>query len=254
MFTQGAIWDINSFDQWGVELGKKLATTIAAELEATDQDGAGAGSSHDSSTRSLHPPLPPAALTGRPPHRHDDRRSSMQALGIDIGGTGIKGAVVDTDTGEFTTDRLRIKTPHPATPEAVTEVVGQIAAALPVDRGRRRHLPGRGQGRHDPHRRQRGPRSGSASTRPGSSARPTGCRWWWSTTPTPPARPRPASATPRLGTGVVLLLTLGTGIGSALVVDGVLIPNTELGHLQDGQAPGRRREAGVRAGARAART
>jgi glucose-6-phosphate isomerase len=52
VFTQGAIWNINSFDQWGVELGKKLATTIAAELEETDQDGS-VGSGHDSSTRSL---------------------------------------------------------------------------------------------------------------------------------------------------------------------------------------------------------
>jgi glucose-6-phosphate isomerase len=56
VFTQGAVWDINSFDQWGVELGKKLATTIAAELEApaggNDERGQ-TGSDHDSSTREL---------------------------------------------------------------------------------------------------------------------------------------------------------------------------------------------------------
>ncbi len=50
VFTQGAIWGINSFDQWGVELGKKLATTIAAELEAPDDPPADA---HDSSTSAL---------------------------------------------------------------------------------------------------------------------------------------------------------------------------------------------------------
>jgi len=50
VFTQGAVWNINSFDQWGVELGKKLATTIAAELEATD-DALDLG--HDSSTNTL---------------------------------------------------------------------------------------------------------------------------------------------------------------------------------------------------------
>ena len=50
VFTQGAIWNINSFDQWGVELGKKLATTIAAELEAPDDPAPGA---HDSSTTAL---------------------------------------------------------------------------------------------------------------------------------------------------------------------------------------------------------
>jgi polyphosphate glucokinase len=51
----------------------------------------------------------------------------MQALGIDIGGTGIKGAVVDLDTGDFVGERLRIKTPHPATPDAVGYVVGKIS-------------------------------------------------------------------------------------------------------------------------------
>ena len=50
VFTQGAVWNINSFDQWGVELGKKLATTIAAELEATDD---ALDLAHDSSTNTL---------------------------------------------------------------------------------------------------------------------------------------------------------------------------------------------------------
>ena len=51
----------------------------------------------------------------------------MQALGIDIGGTGIKGAIVDLDTGEFLVDRLRIETPHRSTPDAVSAVVAQIS-------------------------------------------------------------------------------------------------------------------------------
>ena len=50
VFTQGAVWNINSFDQWGVELGKKLATTIAAELDATDD---ALDLAHDSSTNTL---------------------------------------------------------------------------------------------------------------------------------------------------------------------------------------------------------
>ena len=49
VFTQGAIWNVNSFDQWGVELGKVLATRIAAELEAADDAALG----HDSSTNAL---------------------------------------------------------------------------------------------------------------------------------------------------------------------------------------------------------
>ena len=52
VLTQGVVWGLDSFDQWGVELGKKLATTIAAELESDDQDGT-VGDDHDSSTRSL---------------------------------------------------------------------------------------------------------------------------------------------------------------------------------------------------------
>ena len=43
----------------------------------------------------------------------------MKILGIDIGGTGIKGAIVDTETGELLSDRLRIPTPKPATPERI---------------------------------------------------------------------------------------------------------------------------------------
>jgi polyphosphate glucokinase len=51
---------------------------------------------------------------------------SNQAFGIDIGGTGIKGAVVDTRKGELVTERTRILTPHPATPDAVAQVVAQL--------------------------------------------------------------------------------------------------------------------------------
>ncbi|MBK7543003.1 MAG: ROK family protein [Candidatus Competibacteraceae bacterium] len=43
----------------------------------------------------------------------------MQILGIDVGGTGIKGAVIETATGELASERLRIASPHPATPESV---------------------------------------------------------------------------------------------------------------------------------------
>ena len=50
----------------------------------------------------------------------------MKALGIDIGGSGIKGALVDTDRGEMITDRYRIPTPRPATPKAVIAAVKKI--------------------------------------------------------------------------------------------------------------------------------
>ena len=50
----------------------------------------------------------------------------MEILGIDVGGTGIKGAVVNTKTGELISKRRRIATPHPATPEAVAETIQKL--------------------------------------------------------------------------------------------------------------------------------
>ena len=50
----------------------------------------------------------------------------MEILGVDIGGTGIKGAIVDTDKGELVSERKRIETPHPATPAAVAATLKQL--------------------------------------------------------------------------------------------------------------------------------
>ena len=54
----------------------------------------------------------------------------MQILGIDIGGSGIKGAPVDTDTGELLAERIRIKTPKKAEPQPVADVVAEIARSF----------------------------------------------------------------------------------------------------------------------------
>ena len=54
----------------------------------------------------------------------------MNILGIDIGGSGIKGAIVDVKTGEMTTERQRIDTPTPSTPEAVAQVVAELVQQL----------------------------------------------------------------------------------------------------------------------------
>lgn len=54
----------------------------------------------------------------------------MNILGIDIGGSGIKGAIVDTKKGELISDRIRIPTPKPATPEAISEVIKTICQQL----------------------------------------------------------------------------------------------------------------------------
>ena len=52
----------------------------------------------------------------------------MVILGVDIGGSGIKGALVDTEQGKFVSDRIRIETPKPATPEAVAETLKELVS------------------------------------------------------------------------------------------------------------------------------
>lgn len=155
-------------------------------------------------------------------------------LGIDIGGTGIKGAPVDLATGEFVTDRLKIKTPKPATPEAVAEVVGEIANYFADSLGDDPI------GIAIPAVCQRGVARSAANIDPS-----------WVDTDVD------ALFTERLGRpvhvvndadaagvaevrygaakdvqGLVILTTLGTGIGSAFLLDGKLMPNSELGHLE----------------------
>lgn len=155
------------------------------------------------------------------------------ALGVDIGGSGIKAAPVDTDTGEFTKERYRIPTPQPATPDAVGKTVAQciahfapspstpIGVAFPgvVQNGVVKTASNvdetwigtslsdiiRSHGDHDVTVMNDADAAGYGEFRYGV------------------ARGRD---------GVVLMTTLGTGIGTAVIVDGRLVPNTEMGHIQ----------------------
>ena len=154
----------------------------------------------------------------------------MEILGIDIGGSGIKGAPVDVGTGGLTAERFRIPTPEPSLPDAVAAVVVEIA----------QHFNWRGPiGCTFPAVVKNGVTLSAANVARawlGADAqnlftRETGC-------PVLVLNDADAAgiAEMRFGAGkdrpgVVLLLTLGTGIGSALFVDGALVPNTELGHM-----------------------
>jgi polyphosphate glucokinase len=155
----------------------------------------------------------------------------MRALGIDIGGSGIKGAPVDLEKGELTEERLRIPTPDPAGPEEVTEVVGQIV----------RHFEWTGPiGVTFPGVVLNGTTMTAANVDPrwvGADA----CGLFSAAAGRPVTVLNDADAAGlaevEIGaakgeSGVVLMLTFGTGIGSALFVDGRLVPNTELGHLE----------------------
>ena len=154
----------------------------------------------------------------------------MTLLGIDIGGTGIKGAPVDVETGQLAGERFRIETPQPSVPNAVADVVEQIAA----------------------HFNYRGPTGVTfpAVVKHGVTYTAANVDRAWIGTHAGELFSRhvggPATvvndadaagvAEMRFGAGknrkgVVILLTLGTGIGSAVFLDGKLVPNTEFGHL-----------------------
>jgi polyphosphate glucokinase len=155
----------------------------------------------------------------------------MQALGIDIGGTGIKGAPVDLATGKLVTDRKKIATPQPATPEAVAEVVREVAQSF-------------------------GWTGVSGATFPGvvingtiRSAANVDKSWLGTDAAALFGKATGgevsvlndadaagiAEMTFGAGVGVkgsVLMLTFGTGVGSALFTNGVLVRNTEFGHIE----------------------
>jgi polyphosphate glucokinase len=174
---------------------------------------------------------------------------STPVLGIDIGGSGIKGAPVDLATGEFTSKRLRITTPQKSTPKNVAEVVGEIVenfsqiigdgpigVTIPavVTHGKTRSAANIDKSWIDADAEKifedhlgreillvnDADAAGIAEVHYGAAA----------------GHP-----------GLVLLTTLGTGIGTAIVYRGVLIPNSELGHIEvDGQDAEKRAAASVR--------
>jgi polyphosphate glucokinase len=154
------------------------------------------------------------------------------SFGIDFGGSGIKGAPVDLEKGEFAAERIRIDTPQPATPKAVAEVFaellgkfdasdapvgvtvpgvvmhGVVHSAANIDKawiGEDADKLFTDRTGRDVHVVNDADAAGLAEVRYGA-AKGRG--------------------------GLVIVTTLGTGIGSAMVYDGVLVPNSELGHLE----------------------
>ena len=158
--------------------------------------------------------------------------TTEQPFGIDFGGTGIKGAPVDLGTGEFAAERERIRTPEKSTPQAIAEIFVELLDKFPDCAG------------------------AVGVTVPGvvrhgvvHSAANIDKAWIGTDADTPftkatgrevhvvndadaagLAEVRYGAAQGR--SGLVIVTTLGTGIGSALVHDGVLVPNSELGHLE----------------------
>ncbi|KRC95606.1 MULTISPECIES: polyphosphate--glucose phosphotransferase [unclassified Streptomyces] len=157
----------------------------------------------------------------------------MQIFGVDIGGSGIKGAPVDLDKGDLAQERLKVLTPHPATPESVADGVQEVVEHFGWTGPVGLTFPG--------------VVTGGATIRTAANVD----KGWIDTDaralfgerlgglPVTVVNDADAAGVAEMSFGAgrgrggtVILLTFGTGIGSALFVDGALVPNTELGHLE----------------------
>ena len=155
---------------------------------------------------------------------------SSSVIGVDIGGTGIKGAAVDVAKGDLATERIRLLTPSPATPDAVAGVVAELFDKIGVDGTAGITMPAV----------IRGGVVETAANIDDAWIGVNAVELFSRTAGRAVAVVNDADAAGlaevrygagRDASGVVVMVTLGTGIGSALFVDGVLVPNTELGHL-----------------------
>lgn len=167
--------------------------------------------------------------------------TSTHAFGIDFGGTGIKGAPVDLAKGDFSAERVRIKTPSKSTPKNVAEVFVELLAAFPDSTGPV-GVTVPGVVRHGVVRTAANIDEewiGTDADQLFSHATGREVHVVNDADAAGLAEVRYGAA--RDQRGLVIITTLGTGIGTALVYDGVLIPNSELGHLEiDGHDAERR--------------
>lgn len=155
----------------------------------------------------------------------------MDILGIDVGGSGIKGAPVDTKTGQLRAERIRIKTPENAEPQPVADVVAQIVQAFdwkgpigvgfpaPIKAGMAMMAANISEAWVGMNVEQLFMDTTGCACKVGNDADVAGL-----------AEMAFGAGNGRAGT--VIMLTLGTGIGTAIFRDGTLLPNTEFGHLQ----------------------
>lgn len=154
----------------------------------------------------------------------------MEILGIDIGGTGIKGALVDTKTGNLTTERHRIATPKPATPEKVANTIqkmvnhfnwkGLVGCGFPTPLQHGKCLTG-----GNLHETWKGVQVDELFSKK------TGNEYSVVNDADAAGLAEISFGAGRNKKGTVIMITLGTGIGSGVFLDGKLLPNTELGHV-----------------------
>ena len=168
-------------------------------------------------------------------------------FGVDVGGSGVKGGVVDLETGQLVGDRIKLLTPQPSTPEAVAETVTEIIRQAEWDGPVGITLPSVVTG---------GVARSAANIDKkwiGTDARALfsdalGGRLVTVLNDADAAGiAEDALGAGKDAKGVVILLTFGTGIGSAILHDGVLLPNTEFGHMEvDGKEAEHRAASSVK--------
>ena len=164
----------------------------------------------------------------------------MDILGIDIGGTGIKGAPVHSEGGHLLAERYRVLTPVPPTPHDITDCILEIVKHFKWDGRIGCGYPGVI---------KRGVTMTAANLDPswiGVNAKSmiekrTRCKTTLINDADAAGIAEMEFGAGKDNKGVVFVATFGTGIGSALFVDGILVPNTELGHLRMGGKDAERR-------------
>ena len=161
-----------------------------------------------------------------------DNKSHL-AFGIDIGGSGIKGAPVDLKKGEFADDRLRIPTPEPSTPDAVSKTVAAVVESFHLHKDVPIGVTFPAVILHGVAQSAANVDKSWIGTDVSKAVRATTGRKVLAVNDADAAGYAELKYGAAKGVdGVVMVVTLGTGIGSALFVDGHLVPNTELGHLE----------------------
>lgn len=155
----------------------------------------------------------------------------MEILGIDIGGSGIKGAPVDIEKGTLSAPRHRIPTPEPAKPKSMADVVAEVAQHFdwhgPIGCG----FPSALRGgvvltAANIHEKWIGVDAAALF------AQKTGCTVNMINDADAAGLAELAFGAGKGRKGVIIMVTIGTGLGTALFIDGHLLPNTELGHIE----------------------
>jgi polyphosphate glucokinase len=166
-----------------------------------------------------------------------------QSFGVDVGGSGIKGGIVDLDTGQLIGDRYKLPTPQPATPSAVAKTIAAVVTEFGWSGPLGVTYPG--VVTHGIVRTAANVDNSWIGTNASDmiSAELAGQQIVVLNDADAAGLAEERYGAGRDASGVMVLLTFGTGIGSAVIHNGILLPNTEFGHLEVGGKEAERRAA-----------